>query len=345
LSNSLSRPEIHAIEEATRWLLRARETLSVEEQAALLRWLRALPENAAAMDIVARSWDLSADGAHTKAMGPDLLRAQRLSVTRHQDPRGRPRVARIRAWATLGVIVVTTLATLAGVAWGVMSVNAIYATGRGDQLSAELRDGTRVRLDASTRLEVSFDPFRRRVRMVSGEAEFDVGKDWWRPFRLDTQDVQVRDRGTRFTTRRRGATVRVVLIQGQVELRDSVAGKLLARLAPGEQVTITDNRQVSIERADMGAVLAWRDGRLALKNTSLAEALEEFRARTPVEISLADPTLGQLKISGLYDVADAPGFIDAICTLYHISSRKVGPEHFEIFRDVKPAGSQPVTTD
>jgi transmembrane sensor len=215
-----------------------------------------------------------------------------------------------------------------------MSVNATYTTGRGDQRSAELTDGTRIKLDATTRLSVSFDPFTRRIHMVNGEAEFDIGKDW-RPFRLDAQKIQVLDRGTRFTVRERGGLVRVVLIQGQVELRDAGAGRLLARLTPGQQATASGGEGVSIERADLFAALAWKDRRLVFRNVSLAAALEEVRARTPVEISLADPALGLLKVSGVYDAVDTTGFINAICALYPLSAQRVGPAQFVLHRDLR----------
>jgi transmembrane sensor len=158
--------EASAMEEATRWLLRSKETLSPEEQAQLLQWLRAQPENAAALDIVSRSWEIAGEAAHTKAVVPELLRARRLSLTgRPQHRHSRPqRATWIGMRAVAGVLAATLLLALAGIVWNVMSVRTVYATGRGNQLSTQLADGTRLRLDATTRLEVHFDPFRRRDR-------------------------------------------------------------------------------------------------------------------------------------------------------------------------------------
>jgi transmembrane sensor len=187
-----------------------------------------------------------------------------------------------------------------------------------------------VRLDSGTHLAVRFTPFRRSVELEAGEAEFAIAGDRWRPFRVDVRGLEVWDRGTRFTVRRRQDAVRVILLQGKVELHDRASGRLRASLAPGQQATFGPDGRLELARADMLTALAWREGQLILNDATLAEALEEFRARAPVEISLADPRLGSLRISGVYRVADPVGFLNGLGALFPVSWREVAPGRYEL---------------
>jgi transmembrane sensor len=335
----LSQSEERTLEEATRWFVRARtDGLSGSQRDELLAWLQADPEHAAALDIVAGSWDASGEAARTKALAPPLLRARRLRLTGVASARPRRRLRLPAAWGPAAGLAAAALATLVLSASSLLSVDKSYVTPRGEQLSAELPDGTRVKLDAATRLDVRYGLLRREARLVSGEAEFDIGhgrwaENHWRPFRLDVGSVQVWDKGTRFTVRRRGEDVRVVLIQGRVELHDAQAGALRASLVPGQAATVGPDGRVAVAPADLGAALAWRRGEVVLQETSLAEALGEFSARTPVTFAFADPAMGEKRISGVFHINDAVGFLNAVASLYPLNWRETGPGHFEIRPD------------
>lgn len=332
------------MEEASRWLLRARETLSRAEQEQLLGWLRSAPENAAAMELVCRSWTLSGEAARTKAMEPQLLRAQRLLVTAPAPPAPTvPPGVRPRHISSTPAFLAGLALCLAGVAawvlWDMTAVQRVYATDRATQLSATLPDGTRLRLDASTRLDVRFTLFQRSVRVLKGEAELDIGRDR-RPMRVQTRALEIRDLGTRFTVRDRFGSLRVVLIDGEIELRQPARGRRVEHLKPGEEATLADaDPRVVIGPADLQAALAWQHGRLVFKNTALADVLQEFRVHTPHEIALADPALERLRVSGSYDAQDATSFIKAVCALYSLSWRQTGPSRFEISVGPPPARS------
>ena len=297
----------------------------------MLVWLQASPENLAAMDIVSRSWDLSGKVANSAPLGRELQRARRLRLTESPDASASARRSR-PAWVPAGVVAAVALVSLAAVGWSsLLSLGATYSTPLGRQLSVRLADGTLVTMDGGTRLDVRFDLLHRRVRLVTGEAELDVAKAPWRPFRLDTQYVLVNDRGTRFTVRRREGSVRVVLVRGSVDLLDPRTGKLRAELTPGQQATVAEDGTTSIAQADLEEVLAWREGQMVLKNASIDEALQEIRARTPMEITTHSRALGNLKVSGVYSVSDVVGFMNALTKLYPISWRELGPERFELF--------------
>jgi transmembrane sensor len=319
----LTRREERAIEEASRWFVRARDGLSPQEEAELLNWLRQAPEHAAAMEMVRLAWDASDETVQRRVSGG--ARRSRGAAARTQ-PRRRPASGALPAAAA----VAASLAVAAAVGWSSLSTRVVYSAPRGEQLALALPDGTRVRLDSGTRLEVRFNPFRRRVKLDEGEAEFVIAKDAWRPFRVDARSVEVWDRGTQFTVRRRGSAVRVVLMQGKVELHEQGTGRLRARLSPGQQALIDEGGQVALAKADLFTALAWREGQLVLNDTSVADALAEFRLRSPVEIALADPALGDLRVSGVFRLNDPVGFLNGLSNLYPVRWREAAPGRYEL---------------
>jgi ferric-dicitrate binding protein FerR (iron transport regulator) len=90
-------------------------------------------------------------------------------------------------------------------------------------------------------------------------------------------------------------------------------------MIPGQQATITD-KGGKVAAADLPSVPAWRDGQLVLKDASLEEVLKEFSARTTADISLSEP---ELRVSGVYRIADVVGFLKTLCTIYPLSWREI----------------------
>ena len=172
---TLAPSEERVLEEATRWFVRARsDSLSEPQRAELLAWLKAAPEHAAAMDVVSRSWTMSEQAGRSDVLAPALLRARSLRDSHGARARGRARI-----WFRGAAFAGAALATAAAATFILLSNQQTYATPRGEQLNTVLPDGTRVRLDSATRLEVRYGVFSREVRLVRGEAEFDVGHGRW----------------------------------------------------------------------------------------------------------------------------------------------------------------------
>ncbi len=99
-----------------------------------------------------------------------------------------------------------------------------------------LSDGTRVCLNAGSKLEIiNYKKNERRVRL-DGEAYFDVTRDERRPFIVETGKIAVRVLGTEFDVNSKGDEHSVVLVRGSVQV-DSQTGEepLSYRLVPGQR--------------------------------------------------------------------------------------------------------------
>lgn len=316
---------------AAAWFARLQDGgLEADDQARLAAWLRAAPENAAALDLVASAWSQMGELAASIALRPDLARARGLRVADGRRPRRRRRdVARqAAAWAATAA----ACAVLGVFVWTQAVSQGVYATGRGERLTIDLADGTRVRLDADTRLIVRQDPLGRHVRMERGRAEFDVAHETRRAFRVETSRIEVRDIGTRFLVDdRRGAT-RVVLIEGLVDLHDPRTRDFKAHMTPGQLALINTGGGLRLSRADLAREAAWRDGRMVLDDTPLSQALDDLHLASRARFTLDDPALADLRVSGVFRLSDAPAFLNALSRIHEVRWREVAPDHYRLSR-------------
>lgn len=146
---------------------------------------------------------------------------------------------------------------------------------RGAEYSLSLSDGTRIWLNAETRLKfpVHFNAEKRYVEL-SGEAYFEVSHDATRPFIVHMDDIDVKVLGTEFCIRKyKNKPTLATLVKGSVEVTD-VAGKQII-LKPGQQ-TVTADGVTSIREVETIYYTSWKDGYFIFEDTPLEEIMEEL---------------------------------------------------------------------
>jgi transmembrane sensor len=192
----------------------------------------------------------------------------------------------------------------------------MLATATGERDSVRLGDGTLVVLGPESRLEVAagFGDDRRDVTLV-GDGYFEVQHDDARPFTVHAAGASVRDIGTVFTVRARGdAPVTVIVTRGAVLLRAADRGKAegvvlherdRGTLAPGGSPHV--ERGVATEPD-----LAWRSGRLAFREATMADVREEFRRWYGVELQLVDSALASRRFTGDLGTASVERALDVL---------------------------------
>lgn len=318
-------PEQAILDQAAVWMRRsAAGKLGPAEQQALRVWLAADPSHVAAMDIVSRAWIAAGTISENGPMRPDILRARNFRIARSSTRNiwRRP----LLAGATIAGL---ALALAAG--WQSASVEADYVSGPGEGHAVMLADGTRVRLDAATHLQVRLTPLDRRIILLGGEAEFDVAHETLRPFKVHARDLEIRDIGTRFTVRHRAGSVRAVLLEGAADIRDTASGRVLAVLKPGQQGESRGrNQPLHLSTANLERVLAWRERQAVFADTPLSDALAEIEQRAGVRVRLADPALSTLTVSGVFHAADISGFLNALTLLHPLRWRQTAPGEYEL---------------
>lgn len=160
------------------------------------------------------------------------------------------------------------------------------STPRGKDYHLTLADGTKVWLNAESRLEFPdrFNGNTREVRL-QGEAYFEVKKDVKRPFIVHTDYLSTRVLGTSFDVRaysRKDASV--TLVSGRVQVK---TGDLAQILSPGEQAALTGS-QLAVKAVDTYPITQWKEGFFYFDNESLFSIMQELARWYGVNVSFED---------------------------------------------------------
>ncbi len=206
-----------------------------------------------------------------------------------------------------------------------------YATAIGELRSFELPDGSVVHLNTRSRIQVQFSGERRDIRLLGGEALFQVARDPSRPFRVLAENAVIQAVGTQFNVYRRPQETRVTVLEGRVRISAGDGGAaqerstparegsadsikqnpVAANLGAGEAATITLNGQITHPAAvDTAQVSAWRERRLVFKASRLAEIAAEFNRynRTP-QISIEDASIGERRLTAVFNADDPASLV------------------------------------
>lgn len=208
----------------------------------------------------------------------------------------------------------------------------VLATERGEHRSETLNDGTLVELDADSELSVAYSENERRVILLFGQAHFDVYKDPNRPFVVVAGDSEIRALGTSFQVYRRQDTVTVTLLEGRVEVvptsdrpekATTTAPAWKKELAPGEQLTLAIAKPVTpeIKNVDIDRVTAWQRGMMDFDALTLPEVVEELNRYSDTPVLIADPTLNNTRVSGVFAIGDTETLLLALETGFGIDAR------------------------
>ncbi|MDB5441785.1 MAG: transcriptional regulator [Phenylobacterium sp.] len=279
--------------EAADWVVRLQaDDLAEADALAFDAWLQASPQNASAYDSVLRtSREFEANAAAVR----EGLRTRRpsriLPLRRHYATAGA-----LAAAAMVAAVVVPALLPTA--------TAEVYATGTGEHRTVNLADGSKIDLNAGTRLTVTLRRDERQVVMDEGQAVFDVAADARRPFLIAAGDRTVRVVGTQFDVRRRAGRLSVTVTRGTVEVSPTGGGAGAAfRLHPGQRLEHSEGALAArVMAAAPEQALGWRSGRLVYRDQPLADVVADLNAEFDKPIRVTDPTLAAAPVSGVFIV-------------------------------------------
>ena len=224
-------------------------------------------------------------------------------------PAGRVEALFTRRQVTAALAAASVVAGLSTVAIEKLTAVDRYRTEIGEQRTVVLADGSRVRLNTATTIEVAMRGGERSVHVLDGEALFDVAPDARRPFVVRANGSIVKALGTGFNLRIRSQLVELTVTHGTVAVRDGASA--VRRVAAGDSAAIRDGLIARTSLADrvVRQRIGWASGIVDLTGASLGQAVEEFNRYRRHPVVIGDPRLAILEVAGQYRTSDSASFI------------------------------------
>lgn len=328
--------------QAAAWIARLdRDPPSESDLAEFAAWRALSPLHRQAADRMSGLWsDL------------DVLAGQAEALEIATAPRGQAAPGRT-LWRLAGLAAALLLVVGMGLAAArfYLPVTHIYDTGVGGQRTVNLEDGSSIQLNTDSQVEVRYTPRSRDLRLLRGEAYFEVAPNPRRPFSVYAGQDVVRAVGTAFVVRLKQEGVEVTVTKGKVQvstLAQSAGTDTLDRIAatprrPLSLVSATDGgtelalvsrsslvAQVELSPPDVSRKLAWRQGMLIFNGDDLASVVADVSRYTDVRIEITDPALKTLKVAGYFKVGEVDPMLEALESGFGVKVERVGEKYVRL---------------
>ncbi|MCL7931015.1 FecR domain-containing protein [Halomonas llamarensis] len=179
---------------------------------------------------------------------------------------------------------------------------ADYATGIGEMRDVTLGDGTQLRLDTDTAINVSFDAHQRRIHLVRGGVLITTSKIAdARMFSVMTREGLSLPFGTRFSVQQHTDSTHVAVYEGRVALERRGSDERTT-LEAGQQAAMSASRVTSPTPLDPTEIARFQ-GRLVAESMRVIEVVEML-ARYRHGVVRCAPEVANRRVSGVFSLQD-----------------------------------------
>jgi hypothetical protein len=160
--------------------------------------------------------------------------------------------------------------------------NLIAATAKGQTYQFTLSDGTKVWLNADSKLEFPSNFVNGKTRNVklSGEGYFEVAKDKAHPFMVNFRTLTLTVLGTHFNVNayENEKIAKATLLEGSIKVE-----KLF--LKPAQQAIFDDHRRLSLQTLENAEKeTAWKDGYFRFYDEKIQDIMKELERWYDIEV-------------------------------------------------------------
>lgn len=301
-SDCNSRDAIEA--EASRLLVRLNSDPSPQEESEICAWIETDPRHAVAFARAEAAWE-AAD--RLKSAAADITLPPIEQIVSDDDQRRLSRNIMIAAALAVLLFIVAAIVT-------VRTFSGVdrYETGVGEVRDVALRDGTALHLNSDSEAEVRFTDVGRKVRLLKGEASFEIAHDPSRPFDVEARSAVIRAVGTAFNVRMRPSVVELTVTRGAVTVHSGnrSTGHVLA--GTGAIIQPADVSLTPLGPKLIRQRIAWRDQMLELDGDTIEQAASEFNRYRAAPILIGDSRVSALRVGGRFRTKDSSDFLSAL---------------------------------
>jgi transmembrane sensor len=227
-----------------------------------------------------------------------------------------------------------------------------YVSGPGEQRSVMLADGSRVTLNYASSVAIDLSKHRRIVRLLHGEALFQVSHDPARPFDVYADGAVVRAIGTVFNVDLLPKYAALTVLQGRVAVMSESQADLPVRTAtvaigsgvlahehprlerfpaPAGALILGAAQQMLIgpgglgvprQVSDPAATTAWTRRQLVFEHRPLGEVVDELDRDGGQRIVIDSATLRARQVTGVIQLDDPQSLLEFLSDVPGVVIRK-----------------------
>lgn len=303
--------------EAATWLVLLSEDPEDRDLARRFEaWHAASPLNAELWARTKRAYALAGKASSTSGMVVPLPRPR--ATTR---VKAKPR-RRLVAMAAVGALAACLLLLAAPAL--LLRLQADHVTATAELRSLTLEDGTQVRLGPESALAMDYSSGQRRVRLLKGQAFFDVVPDTERPFRVTAGDVVTTVLGTAFEVTLGAERVDVAVRHGLVRV-DGGTPPLSEKLSAGDSLSVGQGSGASKGRRNVEDIGDWTTGELVARDRPMTEILDALRRYYSGAILVQDSAFARTRVTGIYDLRDPAATLASLASSHGATLRHASP--------------------
>ena len=362
--------------QAREWLIRLDrdQAPSKRELAELRQWAATSPAHQAELTRISAFWDdanvlteLWTPAYQPKTFWAKLSIGNLLKALRQW--RADSPILSFSAAAATASAVIALVSIMVLMPPSITSSNGLYVSTIGQLDQQTLADGSVVQLNTDSQIQVDYSGDTRKIRLLRGEAHFDVSHnpDW--PFQVYAGQGMVKAVGTAFAVRLDPESIKVTVSEGRVDLASAIAKPAktlgtdiataqmpgLSELPEMQKITSLDlgqsaefnrgtlaaedaaqhaSKQIksinTLAKKELERQLAWRTGYLIFEGDSLSDVVAEINRYTTIVIEIGDPTLANLRVGGRFKVGQLDAMLDVFATSFGVQVSRINDHRIEL---------------
>jgi len=312
--------------EAASWVTQLdKGKLSASDQLALAEWMARSPQHSQTLKHLAKLWG-GIDLAFDAAIKPSV----KVSIW-----------SVLKTWVILQPIRFASTAVLTSMAIAALcffllpSVTStspqnyqVFQVAKGDKVVQTLSDGTNIHLNTDTLVEVQYSKAARTLRLLRGEAFFEVAKDPSRPFHVYAGEARVAAIGTAFSVKLEGENIDVIVSEGKIrfdrvgetsgktlnQVEESVKVDTPVFMEAGQSMEFDSQIQkvAEIDQDILEKKFAWQRGEIIFSGDNLENVVTEMNRYSSKTIIISDKDLRSLRVSGVFKSDDISAILEAL---------------------------------
>lgn len=198
-------------------------------------------------------------------------------------------------------------------------------TGTAEVRAIRLADGSRVDLGPASAIAIDYSGRHRHIRLIKGEAWFEVTRDPARPFRVEADRLTATVLGTGFEVQALEDADRVRVSHGRVRVEDRGGARPARELSAGQWVTIDARYGQRAGTASAASFGQWREGGLFAQGESIGSVIDQIRPWYSGKIVVVSSKLAARPVTGFVKANDPVRAVTNLVTPYGGSVTRVTP--------------------